>query len=148
MNSKNSYKILPDLKLILELFSTETSINDALELKKNEINNKDYNSSFNFIVVLHGSNSPVRLEAENEIKIFIDSIKTNQEILGNRRSAILTHTPNQMVLGTFYESAAKDLPMNFEIFSTIQSAIHWIGLSSKDEPVIAKHIELLKNSSI
>jgi hypothetical protein len=42
----------------------------------------------------------------------------------------------QVVAGTLYDLAARELPMNFKIFSTLDAAIKWIGLSKIQEPII------------
>jgi hypothetical protein len=147
MMPNNSYIILPDLKLIIESYSDKTTINDALELKEKEINDLYYDSSFNFIILFVNFTIPIKTDTESEINKYIDSIKSNKKILGNRKSAILTEKPNQVVLGNFYEMATKELPMNFKIFSTIRSALNWIGIPNEYEQIVAKHIEILKNNA-
>lgn len=144
MNASASFKILPDLKLIIELFSDRTTINDAIELKKSEIIDINYNSGYNFIVLFININLPVTKVAETEIRKYVDSIKSNKQIIGTRKSAIITEKPNQVVLGTIYEMIAKELPMNYKIFSTLKAALNWIGLPSEYESVISKNIEDLR----
>jgi hypothetical protein len=143
MNESTSYIILPDLKLILELYTDQSSITSALELKKNEIKDKNYDSNFNFIISFTDLNASPSL-ADHEIQRYIDAIKSDKQILGNRKSAILTDKPNQVVIGTFYELAAKELPMNFKIFSSLEAALNWIGLSGEYESIVSDNIEYLK----
>jgi hypothetical protein len=147
MNERTSYIILPDLKLIIELFSNSTTINDAIELKKLEIKDVNYDASFNFIVLFINIDLRSTDITEIEIKKYVESIKSDKQIIGNRKSAIIAEKPNQVVLGTLYEMIAKELPMNFKIFSTIQAAMFWIGLSSEYESIVLKNIEVLKNNA-
>ena len=41
-----SYKIIPDLSLIIEVFAGTISIADAIDLKRKEIEDKDYNAKW------------------------------------------------------------------------------------------------------
>lgn len=145
MNKGTSYIILPDLKLIIELFSDSTTVNDAIELKKMEINDINYDSSFNFLVLFLNIDLPITNVSETEIKKYVESIKSNKQIISNRKSAIITEKPNQVVLGTLYEMTVKELPMNYRIFSSIKAALNWFGLPGEYESIVLKNIEVLKN---
>jgi hypothetical protein len=144
MNIIAKYKILPDLRLIIEVFCGNISFEDAIEMKKREIQDKDYNPNFNFIV----STVDVDISFDEKlVRKYIDIIKDNPKIIGKRRSALITATPTQVAMTILYELALKDLPMNFKIVSTLQAAIEWVGLSKVHESVIIENIELLKNST-
>jgi hypothetical protein len=141
-----SYKIIPESKIIIEVFGGKISIIDAIELKKKEVQDKEYNPNFNFIVSIN------ELEFDTNFKFdfskYIDIIKEDNKIKGIRKSAIITKTPQQVVASTLYELAASELPMNFKIVTTIEAALDWVNLSIDHKPTISENIELLfKNAT-
>jgi hypothetical protein len=144
MNKIVSYKIFPELKLIIEVVGGSISIDDFIELKRNEILDKNYNPNYNFIVSVNYLEPSFE---DEQLKKIIDYIKDNRAIIGKRRSAILTETPKQTVASIMYESATKGLPMSFKTVSTIKAAMDWVGVSFEHESFILKNIELMKNSS-
>jgi hypothetical protein len=139
-----SYKIIPELRIIIEVFSGRISILDAIELKKREIEDKDYNFEYNFIVVVNEIETADK--SDFDFSKYFDTIKENNRIIGIRKSAILTSTPEQVVGGTLYELAARELPMNFKIVSTIKAAMNWINLPVDCESAIIQNIDIIKNS--
>jgi hypothetical protein len=141
MDKIATYKIIPELKLIIEVFAGKISIIDAIELKRREIEDKDYNLNYNFIVSINELETDDKFEYD--FSRYIDTIKEDNRIRGIRKSAIITKTPNQVVAGTLYEFAARELPMNFRIVSTIKAALNWINLSNDFESTITENIELL-----
>jgi len=140
-----SYKIIPALGLVIEVFAGKISIMDAIDLKKKEIEDNDYNPKFNFIVVANEIEADDKLEFD--FSKYIDLIKQENKIIGIRKSAILTATPKQVVGGTLYEFAASELPMNFKIVSTVKAAMDWINLSYDFESVVIKNIDNIKNAT-
>lgn len=123
--TKLAYKILPEYQLIIELYYGPIKLADILELKKTEIEDKDYNSGFNFLVIIDQADM---LLTESDYKTYVDAIKTDSRIVAKRRSALLTDTPRQVVSMYFYEQAARELPIVFNTFSTLDSALLWIGI--------------------
>lgn len=141
MNKIASYKIIPGLNLIIEVFGGRITIFDAIELKKREINDKDYNPNFNFIVSINEIDTDGK--QDYDYSKYIDTVKENTRMYGIRRSAILTNTPKQVVGGVLYELAARELPMNFKIVSTLEAALTWVNLSIDYKSIVLENIELL-----
>jgi len=135
-----TYKILPEFRIIIEFVYGQINYLDIMELKKAEIEHKDYNPNFNFIAVIQNAQIST---TEDEISLYINTIKENSRIIGNRKSAILTSTPDQVVISTIYQLAAEMLPMNFKIFSTIDSALSWIEMPRQSGLKIKSIIENL-----
>ena len=123
------------------------SIHDAIELKKREINDKDYNPNFNFIVSINEIDTDGKFDYD--FSKYIKTVKENKRIYGIRKSAILTKTPKQVVGGTLYELAARELPMNLKVVSTIEAALNWVDLSIDYKSIVLENIELLiKNATL
>jgi len=119
------YKILPEYRLILEIYFGPIQITDVFELKKIQIEDKDYNANFNFIVFVDRAEM---LMTESDYEEYVDAIKTNTKIVGERKTALLTRTPHQVVSMYFYEKAGRNLPISYNIFSTLDSALLWVGI--------------------
>jgi hypothetical protein len=140
-----AYKIIPELKLIIEIFSGKISLDDAIELKRKEVLDRAYNSKFNYIVSINEIESEGRFDYD--FSKYIETIKEDNKILGVRKSAIITKTPKQVVAGTLYEIASRELPMNFKIVSSIKAALNWIDISNDFETTVTENIELLKKNA-
>ncbi|MDY0102485.1 MAG: hypothetical protein RBS07_06065 [Lentimicrobium sp.] len=142
MDKIATYKIFPDLRLHIEVFQGPLNIADLIELKNIEILDDSYNPNYNGIVSIEGVQ--INVKTKEDFAKYIESIKNDFRIIGNRRSAILTKTPGQVVAGVLYERAVKEFPMNFKIVSTIKAALEWINISYDFESLIFNNIELMK----
>ena len=142
MANKLNYRIYPELKLIIEVGAGIVNVPDAIEFKKTQIEDKEYNNQFNYIVEI----SELELDTGFEFDFinFVNTIKTDSRFPGERRSAILTSTPKQVVYGTLYENAINELPMEYKIVSTIPSALLWVNLHPQYAQYITAQIEELK----
>jgi hypothetical protein len=136
-----TYRIIPDLKLIIEYLKGDIYYKDIIELKKTEIKDKDYNADFNFIFDAQDSEFHF---SEKEVKKYINEIKGIKNVVKSRKSALLTSTPEHVVDGMFYTLAAKELPMNYKIFSTLDASIKWLGISNNSKKVILNILEEFK----
>ena len=89
MKKNVDYKILPQLNLIIELFSGPIDINDAVELKKREIEDEAYNPNNNHIISL--CDIVVYTFYEEETQKYIDSIKNNENNWGKGKCNFNIH---------------------------------------------------------
>lgn len=141
-----AYRILPEFKLVLELIGGDISVNDVLDLKTRETEDKNYSPNYDSIVsVVHLNNFAVDSSKTSEI---IDLLKSKNKVLGERKCAILTDTPNQVVQMTLYKHSAEGLPVNYEIVSSVKGALKWVEKPYKYESAIATNIELLNKMAI
>lgn len=115
-------KILPKNKLIIEFLEGDISLKDLKELKNTLVEKKDYDASFNFIVDFRKANLLISTE---DIDSYIYFIENHKKVLAKRESAILTSTPQHVVLTTLYKIKAKHLPVEWEIFSTVEKSLSW-----------------------
>lgn len=146
MDKIAAYKILPDLKLHIEVFQGSLNIMDLIELKKSEILDEAYNPNFNGIVSIEEIETDSK--TEEDFAKYVESVKDNISFIGDRRSAILTKTPGQVVTATLYEIAVKNLPMSFKIVSTIKAALEWVNISYDYESIILENIESIKKTAV
>ena len=128
-----AYKILPELELIIEYYSGKITVQDIIDHKKKEINNPAYNGDYNFIADIRESILDV---SQKDFKDYLDFIEMNNRVAGNRRTSILTDTPNQVAITSMFKMSTNELPINYAIFSTLEAAINWVNLSADYYDVI------------
>ncbi len=133
-----TYKIIPELKLIIEFGYGILNYENGLSFKLIESQDKDFNSTFNFLVVY----THLKIQyTKEDIAHYVDELKEHKEIVGNRKSAMLTDTPNQVVFNYIYRDALKEFAMTFEIFSSLSVAVDWLGVPIENESTINNLIE-------
>ena len=141
MNTFCNYKILPEFKLVIGKYSGQVSERDIISLK-GEIKKDDaFNWGFN---VLDDFTNADFILSEGGPEIILHWLQDN--FSSSRRSALLTKTPDQVVRITLFKQMEKNkLPMNIQIFSTLPSALSWIGVSESNINDIAEVIDELKH---
>jgi len=144
MIKSTQYKILPELKIMVEYFSLETSLKDKIEHRKIVIQDKYFNPNYNFITDFRDTHIDFSLD---DVSAYIEFAKNATKMHGDRRSAILTNTPNQTVFSSLYILELKNEPTHVEIFLTMDSAIKWVGLSSIDIRKIESVINEMKTKA-
>jgi len=135
-----TYKILPEYQLIIEIFYGGIHYEDVLQLKNIEVADKDYNPGFNFIVVMDQAEMLLK---KSDYEKYVSLIKSDKRIVSKRKSALLTNTPHQVVSMYFYEQAAKELPIDFKVFSTMDSALNWVEIDNDLISKLKTEIEII-----
>ncbi|MBN1597507.1 MAG: hypothetical protein JW894_04395 [Bacteroidales bacterium] len=120
------YLIYEEHKLIIEFASGKIDLIDFIELKKSEISDPRYNPNYDFIVDIRNADIEVLNNVEVEISKYVDFAKSTPNLLSNRKSALITNTPLQVVAMTLYKYFGS-LPMRLEIFTTYEAALNWLG---------------------
>jgi len=135
------YKFFPELQLGIEIFFGNIYYSDLIELKEKEIKDSNFNPNFNGLVILNNAYFNI---SSDEIEAFKEYLKKQKQLLGKRKTAILTQTPNQVVNAMLYSIPDKDIPMKFKVFSTIKASINWIGIQPEYEEKIN---DIIKNAT-
>ena len=144
MIDKVKYRVLPDIKIIIEYFNGAITLNDIIENDENIVIDKQYNLNYNSIISFR--DAQFMLSEDNDIINYINFVNTNSKIIGKRKVAFLTSTPDQVALLTIYEMLGENLPMTYNIFSTMKASLKWVGVSISYIDLFEKYIEDLKNS--
>ena len=104
-------------------------------------NDKNYNSSFNSLIDL----SDVEIDVSaKEVEKYVNYLRLNSHLLDNRKLAMITKTPDHVVLVTLYKLFGKDLPLNIRVFSTFNAAVRWLGLFNFSYEDYAKIVKEFK----
>jgi hypothetical protein len=138
------YSILPELSLIIEYLSGKVDGDDAINLKKIEKNDPKYNANYNCLVDFRDTEVYMNNEGKISMSKFIEFFKGEKELLSKRKSALLTSEPQQVVLSSLLKDFSIELPMYFEIFSTLHSSVAYINCLPGDIQVINDELAKLK----
>ncbi len=120
---KNSYKIIPEEKLIIETYRGYFSLLSFITLKRKEATDKLYNNTYDYIIDFSDVYFPDYQKYQDIvyfIELYADKIKLN-------KCAIITRNPNQVVESVLFSmEAEKLLPIAFKVFSSFKTAYAWI----------------------
>jgi len=90
-----------------------------------------FNPNYNCLVDFRDTEITMNKEGLKSMSKFIDFFKGEQAVLSNRKSALLTSGPQQVVLSSLLKQMSIELPISFEIFSTLESSVAFINGSSR-----------------
>ncbi len=121
---KIQYQIDTTKRVITETWPEIVSFEDYKQVKQSEFNDPDFDPDFNVITDMSLLNLELNVIIIDKIINFIDN---NSNTMKDRKSAILTKKPNQVVNSFVFRSGAKNLPLNIKVFSTMEGALNWIS---------------------
>lgn len=81
------------------------------------------------------------LNDEQEIIKFVNFLKSKKTVIGPRKGAYITSTPNHVVNIELLRQLKGDLPINMKYVSTIESAFKWVEIGENDYPQIIKFFD-------
>jgi hypothetical protein len=146
MKKYANYIILPELRLIIECCKGYASVKDAINMKKDELSDNLYNPNYNIIVDFQEFETFINTTTTESVSNFYNFLKG----LGIKSTvAFLTTKPHQVVISEILKGLSNDfLTFKIEIFSTVESAIRFLGFSEDNIDLISnKIIELKKNTA-
>lgn len=127
----SSYKILKKYNLIVEYHSGILDADSLIEFKKSITLDPKFLPSLNYFVHLKKVTFSTNLEDIDKYVRFLDD---NSMVYGNRRVALITNTPNQVVSATMFKIMQQNKAHSVEIFSTNENALEWLNSNlNKDE---------------
>lgn len=141
---KSSYKILKEHNLIVEYHSGKLDANSLINFKKRIVLDPLFTPNLNYFIHLKNATFAPIDEAEDDISIYSKFVADNFEVYGNRRVALITNTPNQVVNTTRFKMMQKNVNQPVEIFSRYENAKKWLGIDIEIEKLIEVLLELKK----
>ena len=131
MENRLKYFIYPEYNLVIEFLAGNIGLEDYINLKRTEIADPRYKPTYNHVIDIRKSNilnsdvslkGDLNLNAENYARF----ISATPELSAKRKSAFITITSEQVVATILYKSLNL-LPMEMEVFSTVEAALKWLG---------------------
>jgi hypothetical protein len=141
-----NYMILPEFRLILECCKGQASVEDAINMKKDELSDTLYNPDYNIIVDFQEFETILDAKTTESILNFFNFLK-GLDI--KSRIAFLTTEPHQVVISMILKGLSNDFAaFNIEVFSTFEAAITFLGFPFENLDLINNKImELNKNTA-
>lgn len=141
MTKKTHYKIFSEEKIIIEYFAGEVRWSDLVELKQKEIAESDYNPDFGVITDIR--NAHLDLNALEEINKYLEFLHDNSKSIGNRKTAALTSSKEQVIHSEMLRMMKNNLPIDIKSFSTLKAAFEWVEINAEVSAKISKFLEKL-----
>lgn len=126
----SAYKILPDCNLIIEIHKGILDVISYIEFKKKLSEDSDFKANMNNFI---NYRKVTFNTTPDDVLKFVSFIKNSAKVLGKRKVALLTDTPNQVVTTTIYKSLQTGINQEVEIFSTTNAALNWLTNKSIKE---------------
>lgn len=134
------YKILKDIGLIIQFHQNSITLDEMKQLKRDIINDEDFNPSFGFIVDIRKSKVNLSIE---ELLGYGDWIKENLKLTGLMRLVLLTSTPDHVAKTTLFSLNENISPICYKTFSTIEASIQWLNIDSCNLDYVKNEIDKL-----
>jgi hypothetical protein len=145
MKSINRYSILKEEGLIIQFHQNELKLDGMKKLKLDIINDPDFDPNFVFLIDV--KNAQIMMTTD-ELAQYGNFVSANLKLKGARRLAILTTNSNQVVKSVIYTQNSNLKPLVYEIFSTLDGALNWLGVDTFNLKIIASEIKKLKNANM
>ncbi|MHB1146516.1 MAG: hypothetical protein ACYC01_02860 [Lutibacter sp.] len=120
----STYKILKEHNLIIEYHTGVLDADSFIAFKKSITLDPLFLPSLNYFVHLKKVTFSTNLEDINKYVGFLDA---NSKVYGNRRVALITNTPNQVVSSMIFKMMQQNKFQSVEVFSTNESALEWLN---------------------
>jgi len=140
--NKLNYFILPHKSLIIEYYRGAFHADELIGFKQKIGEDAAYDPNYNVI-------SDIRelffLFEIDEVKKYMEFIAKNKRHIGNRKTAMITSTPSQVVTSLKFNILKTNLPIVLEVFSVPEAAYAFIELSIEDSELVDNLLNKLRN---
>lgn len=137
----SNYKILKEQNLIVEYHSGILDADSFIAFKKSIAFDSLFLPSLHYFVHLKNVTFSTNLD---DIETYANFLEANSKIYGNRRVALITNTPNQVVSTTMFKMIQQNKSQSVEIFSTNESALEWLDSNFNKNEILAVLSELMQ----
>ena len=138
------YKIISELKIIVEYYSGVIRLVDIIEQRNILIEDPGFNPQFNMIFDFRDAHFDIMPQ---EIHDYVDYLKSKPKFLNRRFAAALAIKPNETAIFLIFISRTVTLPQHAQVFSTIDAAFNFVSVSHDDEKVVEEAFEELKRKA-
>ncbi len=126
MNNIATYKIFPELNIIIEYYHGIISLESLIKYKEVLFKDKLYSEDYNYLDDFRDAEFNFSFdEITDYITFEIENIKVNR----SKYLALIFLTPKQSVPLFLYLKGKQTRNNNIEVFSTVKSAISWVRIS-------------------
>lgn len=141
MHAKQWYTVLPEFKLVIEIYKGDLTYRDLTDLKAAEQNDSLFNGNYHMVMDL--TKAEIKL-SRPDFDIFISLMLSQNRLLKQKHIALITQTPDQYVQSYLLLEDAK-LPVNITIVSTIEAGLNYFGFSNDQIFTILKEYKTISS---
>ncbi len=142
-----SYKIIPELNLIIQYLQGPVEGDDAIHLVKEVRKDNTYNPKYNVLIDFRDiAIDRHNIKGRDSIAKFISFIKEKPELMSGKKISIIFSKPIQAVLSTFLKEDYSAISVSTGLYSTLEAALENLYISPKEIQRVSEEIEKLKNS--
>lgn len=138
------YKIFPEKRLIIEYLSGSLGWADVVEMKEREVADLNYNSTYRVITDIR--NVDISIDSLDDVYIYINYLKNNRRSVGERYTAIMTESTEQVVHSELLRASNNNLPIHLKTVGTYETAFEWVGIKPPLSSEIKSFIENLREN--
>lgn len=142
MATFTSYRILPDLGLILSNFQGKIKIGDVIQTNLQFISDKEYDSSYDLIMDFSDS---IAIAYRMDLMEFVEFFKKSVKLKKRVRIGMIISSPNQNYLLDLYKPIANLLKMDVECFSYIDPCLTWLGYTENEQQIVKSNFQHIKD---
>jgi len=130
----SKYRILLEHNLVIQDHSGILNLKNYIRFAENLYKDPLYSSNLNHLINIKN----VSIKASfNDLSLYANFSKRKFKKPKHRNIAVITKTPDQVVLPTLFKMLGKSTSQTVEIFSTLKAASDWLEI---DENIIKKLI--------
>ena len=145
MEKSVSYRIVPELKVILCHFQGAITLDDVVKINLQFINDKAFDLSFDVILDFRDS---IALGYRMEVFEYVEFLKRTIKLKRRVKVAILTNSINQEFLVGAYIPIAKVLRMDVAKFYRMEECLQWMGYSEEQQLAIHESFKGMRSSAL
>ena len=135
-----SYRILPELGLVVSCYCGAISENEIIALKQKILQDQGFKKQYNILDDF--TETVFRITQESFFRV-LSWLRENHAY--ERNSAVLTKTPEQVAIITLFNHYRKHiLPNKIKVFSTLPAAVRWVDGPEDQVNIIEKVLREMK----
>lgn len=126
MNKYSTYRLLPELHLIICSYHGSINMNEIIQLTRTVFNDKDFNPEYDLFVDLRNCRG---IAFRVDIMDYIDFSKKSLKLQKKIKTGLVVQSPNQEFLVNIYKGFGYIMNMEIEYFKRIDQYIEWMKFS-------------------
>ena len=120
MANIKEYIIYPEQSLIVEYYNGGFPIEELIAFKDLISRDSNYSPNFN---IIHDIRKAKFLFQFGQISQYVDFLSSDKKYVGNRKSIVLTTSPEQVIIGLGFDMKKGDLPIDVKVASKLETSL-------------------------
>ena len=144
MTGQIKFKVLPDIRLTLIYYNGVINLNLVRHHLIKIAAHEDYDPSYDAITDFGVAQMQVTNE---EVKQAAELVKNSKQLLARRKQAFIFRTPEQQVISSLFSMLSGNLPVTFNVVSTLREAKIYVGVKPENYEKVQQGFDELSKES-